>query len=427
MSVRILPSRPDLEQLRHQAKDLLRDFRAGNPPAVADFHEFGEQPVDEQRVKLADASLVIARSYGAPSWPRLAAVCRLIDTLWHDDRWRRDTTVLHEALRTVLEAYPLLADDYAASPDTGWRPAMSAAANHALRRIVENLQERGARDVDETMARPELRDQLDMLRALGRLGARFPKDAIGGAVESLSGSNFAFMVEMGTAIEDERHDWRSRVGLALETYARHPAGKHRILETMVARGVPLPDSPPLAVHRGRIDLLEALLRRDPAMLQRTFSHREIFPPEIGCHEDERLALVGAPIAGATLLHMATDYEELDVVRWLLDQGMDPNVRAETDGDGFGGHTALFNCVISYNAGRRDDRIVRLLLERGAAAGIRASIRKGVTFARDDSVHEYRNVTPLEWGRQFHDQSYVVGTTMRALEEWEASSVAGSTP
>jgi len=40
MSVRRLPVRPDLDQLKHQAKDLLRAVRAGDPAAIADFGEF---------------------------------------------------------------------------------------------------------------------------------------------------------------------------------------------------------------------------------------------------------------------------------------------------------------------------------------------------------------------------------------------------
>ena len=235
-------------------------------------------------------------------------------------------------------------------------------------------------------------------------------------MESLAGSNFALMIEIDSTIADERGDWRSRVALALETYARHPEGKHRILEAMAARGIPLPDTPPMAVHRGRLDMLERWLRRDPLLLRRTFTHEEFFPPGLGCHADHSLALVGVPLEAATLLHMAADYEELEITRWLLDRGMDANVRAAVGPDGFGGHTALFNCIVTYNAGRRDDRIARLLLERGADPNARASIRMKLPFARDKSVHEYRDVTPLGWARRFHDQTYVSQAGLRAIQE-----------
>ena len=89
-----------------------------------------------------------------------------------------------------------------------------------------------------------------------------------------------------------------------------------------------------------------------------------------------------------------------------------NARALVDSSGFGGHTPLFNCVVSYNAGRADDPLARLLLDRGADPNARASIRTRLPFARDKAVHEYRDVTPLGWGRRFHDQSYVSAAAMR---------------
>jgi hypothetical protein len=36
----------------------------------------------------------------------------------------------------------------------------------------------------------------------------------------------------------------------------------------------------MALHRGRIDLLQAHLERDPALLTRTFRVTAVFPPEL---------------------------------------------------------------------------------------------------------------------------------------------------
>lgn len=101
----------------------------------------------------------------------------------------------------------------------------------------------------------------------------------------------------------------------------------------------------MALHRGRIDLLEKHLALDPQLLTRTFSHEEIYPPELGCH-DEVLATQGTPLGGTTLLHMCVDYDEMDIARWLIEKGADVNAKAATDANGFGGHTALFNTVMS---------------------------------------------------------------------------------
>jgi ankyrin repeat protein len=62
-----LPAHPNLDHLRHQAKDLLRSANAGDEEALR-----GMRLVSD-RVTLAAAQLAIARSYGFPSWAKLRA------------------------------------------------------------------------------------------------------------------------------------------------------------------------------------------------------------------------------------------------------------------------------------------------------------------------------------------------------------------
>ncbi len=72
MPIRNLPSRPSLEHLRNEARDLQRRLQAADPDALALAREF--HPRYAQRhdaFRLSDAQLVTARSYGHPSWPRL--------------------------------------------------------------------------------------------------------------------------------------------------------------------------------------------------------------------------------------------------------------------------------------------------------------------------------------------------------------------
>jgi hypothetical protein len=71
MPARRLPVRPDLDHLRHQAKDLLRAIHRGEPEALHDLQEFHPKPPEPAEAKLADAQLALARSYDAASWPRL--------------------------------------------------------------------------------------------------------------------------------------------------------------------------------------------------------------------------------------------------------------------------------------------------------------------------------------------------------------------
>jgi hypothetical protein len=299
---------------------------------------------------------------------------------------------------------------------------MSYAANLGRDRLVQLLHQLGAQDVMHALSRAILQSRIPTARLLYEIAGRppLPLGEAMGPAESLSASGMALVIDLGGEIADESGDWRGPAALVLETYARNPEGKHAILELMAARGFPLPDTPPMAVHRGRIDLLEDQVRRDPGLLNRTFSHEEIYPPAIGCHADHSLALHGTPLAGGALLHLCVDGDELAMARWLLQHGSDVNAKAEIDRDGFGGHTPLFGCVVSqpYRAGcRRDDAFARLLLEHGADPNVRASLRKRLRFVDDESEHQYRDVTPLSWGRRFHDQDWVNQAVVRLITEY----------
>ncbi len=74
---RTLPTRrmrehPDLDQLKRQAKELLHAFLAGEPKATAEVHAHYTR-ADRAAFALHDAQLVLARSYGFESWPKLKA------------------------------------------------------------------------------------------------------------------------------------------------------------------------------------------------------------------------------------------------------------------------------------------------------------------------------------------------------------------
>ena len=101
--------------------------------------------------------------------------------------------------------------------------------------------------------------------------------------------------------------------------------------------------------------------------------------------------------------------------------MDPNVRAEIDPDGFGGHTSLFNSVVSqaFLCGRQKDAgMARTLLEKGADPNATASIRKALLFTEDEGTREYREVTPVTYGERFHSKRWVNQAAMEAIRELE---------
>jgi hypothetical protein len=410
MADRHFPVRPNLDQLKHQAKDLLRDIRRGVPSAAAALQKYHSKKVEPGDAKLADAQLALARSYGLPSWPRLVLACRMTDAIWRDDA---------DAVRDLVLKYPRLLHEDARGVKGNWGPPMSYAANLGRDRIIAMLRDLGAEDLQFAFDRACLQGKLDTARQLYAMGARPEPDSVMGPAETQSGSGLALLLELGAAISDAHGDRLAPVAMVLETYCRNPEGKHQCLELFAEHGIHLPDTPPMAVHRGRIDLLEEHLRRDPHLLSRTFSHEEIYPPELGCHADHSLALHGTPLAGATLLHLCVDNDEVEIARWMLERGTDVNVKAAIDNDGFGGHTPLFGCVVSqpYRVGlRRDDAFARLLLDHGAEPNVRASLRKRLRFVEDEELHEYRDVTPLAWGERFHDQDWVSTPVMQLIAE-----------
>src|SRR5688572_31858280 len=68
-----LPSRPNLEQLRKQAKELLKSAHDGEPFALKRFEEVRVRPAKSSetgvaKFSLSDAQFVIAREYGFSRW-----------------------------------------------------------------------------------------------------------------------------------------------------------------------------------------------------------------------------------------------------------------------------------------------------------------------------------------------------------------------
>jgi ankyrin repeat protein len=76
-----LPPQISFVQLKHQAKDLLKEFRAGNPEAAARFRERHSRAIKGGAVTLSDAQLVVAREYGFASWPKMKQHVELLTSV----------------------------------------------------------------------------------------------------------------------------------------------------------------------------------------------------------------------------------------------------------------------------------------------------------------------------------------------------------
>jgi len=413
---RRLPERPHLDVPKREARELLKEWRAKVPEALdrirrrhPKFHETDPAALLAAKFLLSDAQLVVAREYGFSNWAELKerisgnTVTQLLQEAIHKDD--------QETVVRLLRANPNLLHIPLWSGN--WGPPMSHAANLGRLEIIKALSTLGARDHQHAFDRALLQGKLECARWLHEQGAKLAPGLVMGVCETLNPAGLGFLADLGAPFTDKNGDPLAPLALALETYGRNPAGKHAVLEIFARQGYALPDTPMMAFHRGNGERLKEFLRDDPGLLERRFSLLEIYPPELGCAKDGRSGMHWTPIDGTTLLHLAIDFDEVEIFELLLAQGADVNARANVDAEGFGGHTPIFNTVVSH--GSYAGSMARRLVERGASTTVRASLRKFLDWCEMPRWHEAREVTPAEWGRTFPEKGWVNAEAMRVAE------------
>ena len=148
-----LPPRPNLEQLKKQAKMILKGHQAANPQIIKRIQEnhprwrkASEAAIQSAHFTLSDAQLVIANEYGFETWSKLKS-----HVLLHQTGPSSEETVkaLREAaglgdldrLAGLLDAHPDLIN---ARGGPGTRTAMHSAVFGGQEAAVKFLLERGA-------------------------------------------------------------------------------------------------------------------------------------------------------------------------------------------------------------------------------------------------------------------------------------------
>jgi len=416
-----LPQRPHLDIPKREARELLNAWRAAQPEALdrirrrhPKFQSADPAAIQTAVFRLSDAQLVLAREYGFAHWTELKeritanSVAGALDTaIRADDR---------EAVVQLLRANSKLLHMPVSSGN--WGPPMSHAANLGRLEIIKAIAALGAKDFQHAFDRALLQGRIECAQWLQENGAKLMPGIIMGSCETLQPAGLQFLADVDAPFTDEHGNRLAPLALALGTYARRPVGKHAVLDIFARRGDELPDTPMMAFHRGQVERLKDYLRRDPGLIERRFSYREIYPSELGCADDGLSGMCGTPLDGTTLLHLAIDFDEQEIFHLLLTHGADVNAPATVDALGFGGHTPLFNAVVScaYTNGRqRDAAMARTLLERGASPTVRASLRKFLDWIETPGWYEARDVTPAEWGRYFPMRELVSVEALRLLE------------
>jgi len=404
---RSLPERPNLQHLKDQARDLLR---AGGAPS------------------LTSAQFRVAREYGFDSWPKLKAHVELLK-----ETGQLKEAIDREDLQRVIEMMtrspslhkaPL---GYNKNGPLTWVAecrTVDGAPSKTRLQIAGWMIEHGS-DVHQGGDGPLMRaalndDRIPMMELLVGHGADvnavwngyYP--IICAPCECLAPGVLDWLLEHGANPRVESSKYGTPLSMVLGTYGRGANGKHACLEIFEKHGFALPHTPCMAFHRGRLDLLDDHMKRDMDLLRRCFSEAEIFPPELGLQPGGGLHVT--PVAGATLLHLSIEYDELEIAEWLLEKGANPNARATVDPDGFGGHTPLFHAVVSLGA--RDEAKARLLLKHGAETNARATIRKqlrDMDSPEKERMFEFHNVTPVGYAKRFQEPRWVSQPTLDLLK------------
>jgi ankyrin repeat protein len=407
-SPRRLPEHPNLRHLKDQAKDLLKDGQAKS---------------------LARAQFQVARRYGFASWPKLKAHVESMQTvgqlkeaidsndLEHVKRLMTRNPELHRAPLGYAQNGPLTWVAECRVP----RVLPGEARLAVARWMIEN-----GSDVHQGGDGPLMRAALDdtripMMELLVAHGANvnalwngtYP--IICAPCETLAPRALKWLLDHGADPRAVSRDYGSPLSMLICTYSRNAKGKNACLEVLAESGFVLPDTPAMAFHRGRIDLLAAHLDRDRSLLERRFPESEIYPAELGIKPGDGLHVT--PVSGTTLLHLAIEYDDIDVARWLIARGADVNAKAALDADGFGGHTPLFHTVVTLAA--PDDSNARLLLDRGADPNARATIRKQLRDMGDpekEVMREFHDVTPISYASRFQEPGWVNGPAITAIAQ-----------
>jgi len=346
MPVRRLPSNPNLDHLKYQAKDLLRDHAGRNPGAAQRIREFHprlnratDTEIFDTQLSLGDAQLTIAREYGFPSWTRLKqhiekpAVSDRLNLPYHerieDATFRRAVELLDAGevagLREYLKRHPNLAHQRVVFEGGNYfrNPALlEFVAENPVRHgtLPQNVVQVAQAILDAGVEQSALNETL-MLVATGSV----PREC-----------------RVQLPLIDFLCDRGADPGSAIEAAALH--GELEAVNALIGRGARI--NLPVAAALGRIE-----------------DFRRLLP--VADSRNRHLALA-----------LASQFGRVEIVRLLLDAGEDPNRYNPV-----GGHS--HTTPLHQAAGAGYDELVRLFVERGARLDL-----------KDILWH----ATPADWAR-----------------------------
>lgn len=421
---RSLRQRPDLDQLKRQAKDLLRSFRKGDSAAVAEVHAH-YHGADPRTFALHDAQLVIARAYGFESWPKLkasvdgATVRRIVDAVraGNLDEVRAmlkvrpelarmsidNLQVIHHAVLARAPAMVRILMANGADARDGVYPHREATTARAIAsqrgyeeivRIIDEEEQR-QRDAMSGMSNAPAADELfraiasgDHDRALALLDENpariqtrhIPSGAspLHAAAQALDTALVEWLLHHGADPRARMHHDLTPLDLAAHRWYRADTARFEaVARPLLDRGAPM--TPAAAAALGDADWLRARYAEGTladqndgsgGLLRIAVTHNRAGILDLlldsGFDPDERVRLHDgddAPFTWGMALQHAVQLKRYGMAETLLKRGADPNASVYASGD------PVFS---AYSEG--DQRMIALL---GRYGGVPAATTAGL--------------------------------------------------